>query len=294
MTIPTDPITRKKLILVKQLYQQAVIQSASPHSIIGRMMSIIEFDLASETVLRALVIALDSSKTPADGFQSLVQQVDDLLSKAGMGQIPDKANILHVRSIRNDAQHKAKYPNESDVDDCRIYTRDFLNKICEDVWKIEFEKISLTDIIQYSKVKDSLIFAESELSLGHYKEAVHAAVHGLDQTFKNVRAAIGGRIPDSEEFMLEHGGSGKDVYIAFKRMQDMLMYLALGMNYADYERFMRTAGSVVGIIDGHYFPGIGNVDRSDAEYIVAYCINMVVQIESQVGDLGQPFGIRLE
>ena len=80
MAISIDPITRKKLIIVKQLYQNAVIKSASRHSIIDRLLSVIGFDLAIETVLRAVVGSLDSSKPPVDGFQSLVQQCDSLLT----------------------------------------------------------------------------------------------------------------------------------------------------------------------------------------------------------------------
>lgn len=147
MTISIDAITRKKLIIVRQLYQNAMIQSASRHSIIDRLLSVIGFDLAIETVLRAIVGSLDSSKSPADGFQALVQQCDLLLTGSGNNAIPDKANIQYIHSIRNDAQHKAKYPNEFDVSDCRTYARDFLRNVVSDFWGVDFERISLVDVI---------------------------------------------------------------------------------------------------------------------------------------------------
>lgn len=153
MTISVDPITRKKLIIVKQLYQNTIRQSASQHSTIDRLLSVIGFDLAIETLLRAIVGSLDSSKSPADGFQGLVQQCDNLLVGNGISAIPDKANIQYIHSIRNDAQHKAKYPNESDVSDCRTYTRDFLRKTITEIWALDFEKISLIDVVQHDKVR---------------------------------------------------------------------------------------------------------------------------------------------
>jgi len=195
MPIPIDAITRKKLILVKQLYQQAVVQSASQHSIISRILAIIGFDLAIETVLRAIVGSLDPSKTPADGFQGLIQQCDSLLAAAGCNPIPDKANIQHIHSIRNDAQHKAKYPNESDVSDSRTYCRDFLQKVVANVWGLDFERISLTDAIQNKKVRQFLTEAETALNHKDYQQAIHQAAAGLTWALNRIRTAVVGRLP---------------------------------------------------------------------------------------------------
>ena len=58
MPMPVDPITRRKLVLVRQLYQQAEKQSSLPHSSVSRIMAIIGFDLTVETLLKAIVGAL--------------------------------------------------------------------------------------------------------------------------------------------------------------------------------------------------------------------------------------------
>lgn len=76
-----------------------------------------------------MVSSLNTSVVPKTDFQAIVQQADSELASAGLAPIPDKGKIQHVRTIRNDAQHKAKYPNETDVSDCRTYTRDFLQQI---------------------------------------------------------------------------------------------------------------------------------------------------------------------
>ncbi len=36
------------------------------------------------------------------------------MSASSLGSIPDKANIQHIHSLRNDAQHRAKYPDYGD------------------------------------------------------------------------------------------------------------------------------------------------------------------------------------
>lgn len=288
MTISIDAITRKKLIIVKQLYQNAIIQSASNHNIVSRLLSVIGFDLAIETILRAIVGYLDSSRSPADGFQGLIQQCEVLVTNAGYNEIPDKANIQYIHSIRNDAQHKAKYPNESDVSDCRTYARDFLQKVVAELWGIDFEQISLTDVIQHEKVKQHLVDAETALSQGNYQQAIQSASAGLLWTLNQVKRAIVGST--GIELMDLLGKRMPDSY-ALERMQDTLLYVTLGMNYAEFMRYKKVVGGVNFSGNGTpYFHGKTEPpNQSNAEFVVSYSINTVVQIESIVGSIDEPF-----
>ncbi|MEW6441158.1 MAG: hypothetical protein AB1640_09530 [bacterium] len=109
MALILDPISRRKLMLTKQLFQHAIIMS-SHFGTTSRILALVSFDLSAETGIRTTISAIEPAKTPADGFQALLQQCDDALAKSGFPPLPDKANIQHVHSLRNDAQHKAKYP----------------------------------------------------------------------------------------------------------------------------------------------------------------------------------------
>lgn len=300
MTIPVDPITRKKLIIIRQLYQNAVIQSTSLHVVVNRLLAVIGFDLSVETVLRTIVSVLDPSRTPADGFPGLIQQCDTALTNAGYNPIPDKANIQYVHSIRNDAQHKAKYPNESDVNDCRIYARDFLQKITFEVWGLDFEKISLTDIIQHEQVKQYLVDAELAFTQNDYQQAVQHAAAGLTFALNRVESAIVGRLPSFANGILlvdsfgkpMSNSSSRDAYRAIEKMQDTLLYTALGMNYAHFMEYRKVAGYVVFTIDGtpHFHGQKESIEQKDAEFVLSYATNTIVQIESIVGNIDAPFG----
>lgn len=300
MPISVDLITHKKLILVKQLYQNAVVLSGSQHSTINRILSIIGFDLSIETSLRAAVGSLDSSRTPADGFQGLIQQVDNLCTQAGMNPIPDRANIQHIHSIRNDAQHKAKYPNESDINDCRTYTRDFLHKIFFEIWGVDFENISLVDIVQHDRVKRFLAEAETALEQKDYQLAVQHSAAGLTYALNRVQRAVVGYMPSfTNRFMMIDSfgreaseSNGRDVYQAFKRIQDTVMYLSMGMNYSEYMKYKQISGFVIFTISGEpNFQGMKeNIEPDEAEFVVAYCTESIEKIESLVGDINAPFG----
>ena len=300
MAVPVDSITHKRLILAKQLFQHAVVQSASQHNTISRILAVIGFDLAVETVLNAMVSALDPSRSAASTFQGLVQQCDCLLPAAGCNPVPDKANIQHVHSIRNDAQHKAKYPNESAVSDCRTYTRDFLRKVVVDLWALDFDCMSLTDIVQNQAVKQFLTDAETALSAANYHQAAEHAAAGLTKALNRVETAIVGRLPSfASGIMLVDSFGGvsdtsdaRDAYRALQRVRETLLYVALGLDYGNYMRYRQIAGAVVFAIDGTpHFSGMkDNITARSAEYVVAYCIDTVVQIEACVGDIEAPFG----
>lgn len=297
MSISIDPITHKKLILVKQIYQQAVIQSSSKHSMVSRILSVIGFDLAVETVLKAIVGSLDTRKNPADSFQSLIQQTDSQLISVNLPPIPDKPKIQHVHSLRNDAQHKAKYPNESDVNDSRTYIKDFLQKIITDVWDISFEKISLTDIVQHNQVKDFLVKAETALSQNDYTLAVEQAAAGLTLALNRVeKAIVGQKSSFSRAFLVESSfgepESDANLLSAFERMQETLLYVSLGMNFSDYMHFRQISGNTLISLNEvvHQDSMKESIDADDAYFVVMYSIDSVVQIEGQVGNLDAPFG----
>lgn len=300
MALSIDPITHRKLVLVKQLYQQAVTRSLSSFSISSKIIAIICFDLSVETILKTVVGCLDSTKTPADSFSGLVNQCETLMSASSLGSIPDKANIQHIHSLRNDAQHRAKYPNDSDISDCRTYIRDFHNKLLNRLWGISIETISLTDLIQHAEVRQLLADAEAALSKGQYIESVENASAGLTKALELVGGAIVGRKSTfmfRDAFMMSDSFGRKvepdrDVFKAFKRMQEVLLYVSLGINYSDYMHYREIAGYIYFTMDEkHHHDGIKQpLNANDSEFVVSYCIDTVAQIENQVGSLDAPFG----
>jgi hypothetical protein len=296
--MPIDPITHRKLVIVKQLYQQAIIHSSS-FSMAGKIITLICFDCSIETILNTVVGFLDSTKKPADKFPGLVEQCEKLMSKSSLGPIPDKANILHIHSLRNDAQHEAKYPNDSDISDCRTYTRDFHNRLLNQLWGISLENINLTDLIQHAQVKQFLIDAEAALSKNNYVGAVENASAALSTALELVDSAIVGRKPSfiSGAFMMSDGFGrsvkpDRDVFQAFKRMQQVLLYVSLGIRYSDYMRYHAIVGYTSFTMDvKHHTTGMKQpLEANDAEFVVSYCIDTIAQIEGQVGSLDAPFG----
>lgn len=301
MPVPLDVITRRKLILVRQIYQRAVLQSEVLHSDFDRIMSLIAFDLATETVLKAVVGAVEPAKTADKDFQSIIQQADALLLKKGLPEVPDKPKIQHVHGLRNDAQHKAKYPNDNDVNDCRTYTRDFLQQIINNVWGENFESISLVDLIQNPVVKGHLVEAEAELAKGEFTQAVVKAMAAFKWAMDKIKGSIVADVPWNIKAIVVGGSFDKiaqstELLKSFEQLRGITLRSVLGINFQSYRKYTRITYSTAIISfarDGSYktkYRG-HNPDAREAEFVIEFATNAIIQVESLVGDIDKPFEV---
>jgi hypothetical protein len=300
MTIALDDINRRKLILSKQLHSHAIVQSEQSQSATFRIYAIIGFDLAVETALKAVVGALDPARAPADSFQGLIQQADRLLAHAILPEIPQKANIQFVHSIRNDAQHKGKYPNTDDVSDARTYSRDFLYEVTKGVWDENFADLSLAHIVQKDEFRDYLLEAETALAADDLQGAIEKAAIALARALGKVENAFVGRFPSflGRFVMLDTFGrpasefDERDTFRMIERMRDTLFYAALGIDYSRHMSYRSIVGRVYFTLDGEaHFDGTKeDLTMDDAEFVIAYCTETIVQLEEKVGDLDAPYG----
>ena len=175
-----------------------------------------------------------------------------------------------------------------------------MQKVIADVWGLDFDRISLTDSIQNERVRQFLVEAETALDQGDYPQAIHKAAAGLTWALNRVSIAVVGRLPPGVDAIpvvdafgeLRSDFNARDMYRTLERMQETLLYVALGMNYADFMKYKRIAGQVFFAQHGNpqYVGGKENPDANDAEFVVVYCTDTVVQIESRVGSLEAPFG----
>lgn len=137
-----DVRTLKKLILIKQIYQRALIQSQSTHRIVDRMLAVVGFDFANETTLKTVAVALNPTIQLERSFPKVRTQVESELKKQNKNLL-DTIKIQDVHDVRNATQHQARYPNKIEVSDSRTYTRDFLTQAFTEIWETSFESLVL-------------------------------------------------------------------------------------------------------------------------------------------------------
>lgn len=190
MSLTADTITKRKLVLAKELFQQSSKQAELKHSVTNRIMAVIGFDLAVETLLKVVYGTLESRKTPSDSFPNLFDQCDNLLSSAELPSLtPYRALVLHTHSVRNDAQHKAKYPNEVDVQDARTHTKDFCQAVIQNVWGLSFEQLSIIELLDDETLRSLLSQSLLQIQASDNKKALtfaEASFYWASQCFYDV------------------------------------------------------------------------------------------------------------
>ena len=294
MAISINLATNRKLLLVKQLFQQAVTISKVRHSEVSRITAIVIFDLSVETMLKTIVPAIAPRKEEnlAERFQPLVEQCDAAMTKADLGQLPDKDQIRLTHTIRNDAQHKARYPTEKEVIECENYTKIFLVNACKQVWGEDFEKISMLDVIQHPETKDILSKAEAAIAEKNYSSALMHAQVGLDIAIERVGSVFVRNTSDLAR-SIDKAELSTETLRFLDEVRKLSILYALGINHIEHLRYEKTCGCVIpsyfggGVVTGCIVGLIPQPD--DVEFAINYAINTVAQIEEYAGNLDKPF-----
>jgi len=309
MNIPANPITHKKLVVVRQLFESASAQASSRYSPVSRIMAIIGFDLAVETILKTIISSLDTKDQPENTFQNVLKQVKDKLQESGFPSLPDEANIRHVHGLRNDTQHKAKYPTDDDVKESQFFVSDFLQKVTLQIWNIEFHNISIAELVQNEKSKEYLVLAEKSLLQDDFENTIRHSYAALLWVTSNVRKQLFDRqntLSESFDFseVSEQAEINDDLVEAIEtgfepirdeisheldKIQDTLFSIAIGLNYAQYVRLQMILPDVISFDDGNLVrqPSFfrKKITKPDAQFALNYCIDAIIQIESQIGDV---------
>ncbi len=296
MPIPLDHITQRKLVIAKQLYQQAANQAEARHSVTNRIFAVIGFDLAVETLLKAVTGALDQTKQPSEKFNGLLDQCDSLLTGDGLPSLPYRALVLQLHSIRNDAQHKAKYPNEADVSDCRTYARDFCREVARYVWDISFDNLSLIEMIDDNQLKELLKASLTDIEQKNLKKAMtfaEAAFFWASRTIWDFLPSRASGIYEDE--FRDSRDTIKKLNAIIKDTGDTALFYAVlvstGVSLADYKRFKdktvithfvsemtHTPEGNVNKTQVHIHWGDKVPDESDALWVHNFVVNSVLAV----------------
>ncbi|MEV6273542.1 hypothetical protein AB0L64_40675 [Kribbella sp. NPDC051936] len=183
--------TSRRLRVARRTYRSAEALATGGVSDADRASAIVQFDFAVETVTRALLFDagrhLRSKVDPKiQGFRPLLEGAADTFRNAGSANdVPGRAGLEHVRSLRNAAQHEARIPTEIEVHECLVYARDAAVEIVRLAWAADFLAAE-TEAIRSAIVKRYLSGAKAAEDAGDLIGAMgwlraafeHAFTHG--------------------------------------------------------------------------------------------------------------------
>jgi hypothetical protein len=295
-----DDISRRRLVLTRRIFDQGVDHCADPVLPFRGILAVIAFDWANESVALAAISALDERQRADHTFNAILDRCETLLREKGTSGLTGLARVKHVHQIRNDCQHRGRHPNPSEVQDCRTYTRDFINEVTTATWGIEIDSVRLSDLVQDNGIRAYLSRAEQAHDAGDFNEAACLAAASLRLALNRVEGAIIGTLPMGFKGWVPVDSSGpfgpgdaRSAAKALRRMRTAVLLGALHLDLDGFARFASLTPAVLIMADGSaQFQVMRDVVLSqlDVEWILAFVASAVISIEDRVGDVGKPFG----
>lgn len=295
MTILLDEITHRRLVVVVQALIGGERDSRSPREYL-RTRAVMQLDFAIEGALKAALLALDSAKTPPEQFAGLIDSLNALLEKEGLDEVPQAANLFTLHRVRNDAQHRARYPTEREVNESRVHARDFLSGLVSQVWGVTLDQLSLARLIVDDEARQHLQDAERYLDESNYEKSAQSSALAVDRALTDTRRRLVGPslspYGETRFVMVDRTGRSQGLAIdreamhatdALKAMQGTLLHLVLNLDRSEYAKFVSVTGLVIRFIDGRVefgrAPNDPPYDRVGAEFALNFATETVLAIE---------------
>lgn len=237
----------ERLAFVKSVHQSADEQSRKLHPLSS--MSVLRYHDAIELYLyiAAEYHDVNQSSKIMDYWNDFKQTVEI--------DLPHKASIDRLRQARVNLKHYGNRPDERDIESFRTTTRRFLEEATPRVFGIKYTDISLTNLIEFEIVRETIQEAENlyqqnnrgeamgELSLAHrrlFDEYRERARKELDyDPFPNFRLFS---VTKHESLMDDFADS---VNQALNNISDVLRYQIIGIDYRRCARFRSLTPTLV-------------------------------------------------
>lgn len=177
-----DEITLKRLLFTKRLFNHGV-QHSNKISELDRFLAIHHFDNAIELFLKTIAIRegiLTSNKQDFN-FKDLFNEINIRFEqKTPIYKLPLKDQIFTLHDTRNLAQHQGDASSFSTIIKYQEYTKDFFYKCFKDIFKIDFDKIYASFLVENEDIKKLLVESEKNIEETNFKKSIELSVKSFN------------------------------------------------------------------------------------------------------------------
>mgnify|MGYP001172913798 CR=1 FL=1 len=286
-------ITLQRLAFIRYLYSIAVEQSRQSEPL--GTASVLTFHDTVELFLQ-LAAEMKGVKTVDLNFM----QYWDVLKPHLGSELSQKEEMRRLNKVRVDLKHIGILPSKLVVEALRANTTSFFEENTSLLFGIEFDKISMTYLIQNVTVKTLLDEATTLIEQGAKGDALDKIALSFAQLIDNFYdkntthypyypfgesmtflsgSNMGIRNREFDEFV-------KKVTSSIEALQNAMKVISLGLDYQRYVKFQRMTPPVVRIMgDVPYQVLHGNQDKPPSLERCRFCYDFVVSSAIHVQNL---------
>lgn len=282
-----DKIFIQRLSFIKYLFSIGYHQSQQPAPLYGA--AILSFHDSIELFLQLSSEKLNISKQ-IHNFIDYWDAIDGKLNGCSLSQ---KESMRRLNKARVNLKHHGIIPSQLDIETFRVTTAAFFNENCLAIFQIDFDKISLIDIIKFDRSRELLRKAKEDFEKNKIIEALQGitlSFHYLLSDYENSKMDsfhdspffFGKKMTFLSSFHIGIGldGKMKDFVDAVKdsieAMQKAVKILSFGIDYKKYAKFQSISLPVQFTMNGKAHFYIRGVESLDSD-TMKFCENFIIE-----------------
>lgn len=283
-------VIQKRVLLAKEFHLSG-IDNAQKKDPLSKMMAVHNFHISIEIAVKSILLKYEirSEKTLNIDFESMLNEVDQFEKFKSKGiKLPYRQEIRNLNLMRNMVQHHVIEPDESSMDDWRLFSYRFLKRVFNDYFGMDFDRASRISFINDEGLRMYLEKAQEQIDSSDYSSASCL----LAGAFEYASISISSFIPKSNsEFIitsrLGHTGSTSTIKDAFKEtlkrvdeVEHFSVLLASGVSLSDYKKYKDSSPFAQIMLAGNitYQTHAGKVfDKDSTTWQQSFVVNTVIK-----------------
>ena len=279
----------KRLAFIRHLYKVGVEQSNQPEPL--NTMSLLSFHDAAELFLHLAAEHLNAAKNTKE----FMDYWDKINQKIQPDQITQKESMGRLNKARVQLKHHGTSPSKLDMEAFRATVTNFFQENTPKVFGMDFDSVSLIDLVAYDGAKSKLRSAQDLMQSGDTNGAIQdiAASFGLliheyeQQTrskFGRSPFSFGPKLTFETSFFMGVEGKMKDfvdkVNKSISSMQTAIKIISFGFDYRKFSKFQSLTPTALVTVDGvHMSKPSGQATLEDCRFCLDYVIECAIRLQ---------------
>lgn len=295
----SNSIIINRLAKIKYLYKIGIEQSMQEGTFAG--FSILSFHDSTEMFL-LLVAENKGDKIDDISFMQFWDRYPDLTLKESMRKLKDR---------RVNIKHKGLFPSKTDIEESRITITQFFRENIKVQFGLEFDEISLADLIEYHNIKDYIRKAEELLSQNKTYDCLLNARIGFEEllvTYESDKRqwrdsifCVGKKVGNDYRRLVTSDKDGRkwfeEVTMTSNAIRNILRISAMGIDYRKYALFDFITPRVIetcGIGDDKYakeelehFELTKSIKQEDCRFCIDFVVDCALKLQEFDFNIGK-------
>jgi len=222
-------------------------------------------------------------------WDEVVGRLRDSRNNLPITELPMRRDMERLHKIRNDVQHSSAIPHPQDVQKYPALVESFLKDSYQDIFKVDYDSISLLSLIKDHQIKEQLEKAHTALNSGDWNKVAIESAIGFSMLMEltaiiAIRDPISSLYASIDRFSFSNDfGQRRQIERIVEEIDDLrehLLLTACGIDYVEYLKYRHICPSVRQMVDGQYDTTRSkDYSEDESKSILNFVENQVLQFQ---------------